>query len=192
MAAPVRAQACEARVRQRHVAVLGALAAVHVDHHACRIDVGDFQIQRLLQPQPAGVDGGEEGAVVGGVHVREDGAHFAFGENGGKPRFGPRPQVVEELPVPLQHLDEVEANPAVADAHGVGGPAIDILAVQEVGFQFRLGDRLGGLVAVELAQHPQCAGVSFLGTLGLAVQRQRVDGLLEPVVRICHDCSPRS
>ena len=146
MAAPVRAQPLQARVRQRHVAVLRTLAAMHVDHHACRIDVGDFQEERLLQPQSAGVDGGKERPVVGGVHVREDGAHFVLRENGGKPGFGPRPQVVEELPVPREHLDEVEADPAVADPHGVGGPAIDMLAVQEVGFQFRLGDRLGGLL----------------------------------------------
>ena len=134
----------------------------------------------------------KEGAVVGGVHVLQNCAHFVFRENGGKPRFGPRPEVVEEPPVPREHLHEVEANPAVADPHGVGGPAIDVLAVQEISFQIRLGDRLGRLIAVELAEHPQCAGVRFLGTLGLAAQRKRVDGLLEPVVRICHDCSPLS
>lgn len=145
--------------------------------------------ERLLQPQPAGVDGGEEGAVVGGVHVREDGAHFVFPENGRQPRFGSRPQVVEELPVAREHLHEVEADPAVADAHGVRGPVVLVLAAQEVGFELGFGDVLRGL-AVEFAQHAQRPGVCFLGALGLAVKRQRVDGLAEPLVCCGHDRSP--
>ncbi len=46
------------------IAVLGALAAVHVDHHALRIDVGDFEIEAFLQPQAAGVHGEKKDVVV--------------------------------------------------------------------------------------------------------------------------------
>jgi hypothetical protein len=107
-----------------------------------------------------------------GVYAIEQRAHLVLAENGGQARFAPRPQVVKELPVAPEHLHEVEADPAVANAQGVGGPTIDVLAVQEVRFQFGFGDRLGRLVGVELAKHTQRPGVGFLGALGLAVKRQ--------------------
>ena len=49
------------------------------------------------------------------------------------------------MPVALEHLYEEEADAAIADAHGVGRPAIAVSPVQEVGLQFGLRDRRRGL-----------------------------------------------
>ena len=51
---------------QRHVAVLGALAAMHMDHHPLAVDVGDVQIKRFMQPEAAGIDDGQIGFVLRG------------------------------------------------------------------------------------------------------------------------------
>ena len=61
---PVRAQQRQRLDRQRHIAVPGPLAPVDVEHHPVAVDIGGFQMQRLLQAQAAGIDGGEIGAVV--------------------------------------------------------------------------------------------------------------------------------
>ena len=61
---PVTAQALQGRFRQRHEAVFGALTAVDMDHFALAVDIGDLQMLGFLQSQTAGVDGGEEGAVM--------------------------------------------------------------------------------------------------------------------------------
>ena len=69
VSAPVLAQQLKRRVRQQNIAVLGALAAVDMDHHARAIDIGDFEMESLVQAQAAGVDGGEVGVVVEGFDV---------------------------------------------------------------------------------------------------------------------------
>jgi hypothetical protein len=56
-------------VGQWYEAILCTFAAVHVNHHALTVDIADFQMQRFLQAQPAGVHGGEKGVVVRGAHT---------------------------------------------------------------------------------------------------------------------------
>lgn len=60
---PIAAQPMEGRLGQLDVAVLGALAAVDMDHHARAIDIGDFEMARFVKAQAAGVDGGEKDVV---------------------------------------------------------------------------------------------------------------------------------
>ena len=69
VSAPIAAQQLKSRVRQRDVAVFGALATVHMDHHALTIDIGDFEIKSLVKPQAAGIDGGKINVVVEGFDV---------------------------------------------------------------------------------------------------------------------------
>ena len=57
-------------LRQRDVAVLGPLAAMHVHHHPLAIDVADLEVQPFLKPQSQRVDRPEIGTVV----VRADGS----------------------------------------------------------------------------------------------------------------------
>jgi hypothetical protein len=89
-------------------------------------------------------------------------------------------QDVKEVPVVLQHVHEEEPNAAVADAHRVRRPVVDVAPTQEVRFELRLDDLIGRL-AVEGAQHPHGAGVGFLRAFAFAVELQGVDGALVPV-----------
>jgi hypothetical protein len=50
--APILAQQMKSRLRQRDIAVLGALAAVDMDHHALAVDIGDFAMEAFVKPQP--------------------------------------------------------------------------------------------------------------------------------------------
>ena len=55
----------------------------------------------------------------------------------------------EGIPITLEDMVIEEAEAAVADAHGRGGEAMDVFAVQEVALKFLCRDAVGGLV-VEL------------------------------------------
>ncbi len=72
VSAPVLAQQIESGVGQRDIAVLGALAAVDMDHHARAIDIGDFEMECFVKAQAAGVDGGEVDVIVEGFDVGQD------------------------------------------------------------------------------------------------------------------------
>ena len=74
--APIAAQQMKSRLRQRDIAVLGALAAVDMDHHALTIDIGDFEMEGFVKPQAAGVDGGEIDVVVEGFDVGQKASDF--------------------------------------------------------------------------------------------------------------------
>ena len=66
---PIAAQELKSGLGQWDVAILGALAAVDMDHHAGAIDIGDFEMKSLVQAQAAGIDGGQIGVVVEGFDV---------------------------------------------------------------------------------------------------------------------------
>jgi hypothetical protein len=66
---PIAAQELKSGLGQRDVAILGAFAAVDMDHHAGAIDIGDFEMESLVQAQAAGIDGGQIGVVVEGFDV---------------------------------------------------------------------------------------------------------------------------
>jgi hypothetical protein len=66
----------KSRLRQRNIAVLGALAAVHMDHHALTVDIGDFEVKSFVKPQTAGVYGGKIDVVVEGFDVVQNASDF--------------------------------------------------------------------------------------------------------------------
>ena len=152
----------------------GAFAPVHVDHHAIRVDVGDLQVERLLQAQAAGVHGGEVGAVARRANAAEHRSNLLPTEHPRQARFALGAHDVEQVSVAPQTLHEVDADAAVADAQRVGRPVIDVAPAQEVGFKLLLADVLRLLVAVELAQHAQRPAVGFLRATGLAVECQGI------------------
>ena len=57
----------------------------------------------------------------------------------------------ENVPVAFQDVDVEKADAAVADAHGLGRPAIDVFALQKIFLEFLLGDKIGGFV-IELSE----------------------------------------
>ena len=76
MGFPVEAQECQGRMRERDIAVLGALAAVDVDHVARAIDIAHLQGQRFVQAQPTAVDGGAGDTMVQRGGSVEETVHF--------------------------------------------------------------------------------------------------------------------
>ena len=74
--APVLAQQMKSGLRQWDIAVLGALAAVDMDHHALAVDIGDFEMKAFVKPQTAGVHGGQIDVIVEGFDVRQNTSEF--------------------------------------------------------------------------------------------------------------------
>lgn len=72
----------KSRLRQRDIAILGALAAVDMDHHALAIDIGDFEIKSFVKPQTAGVDGAKIDVVVKGFDVGQNASDFIDTQDG--------------------------------------------------------------------------------------------------------------
>lgn len=180
--APVLAQDLECGMRQRDEAVFGTLAPMHMDHQALAVDIRDFQALRLLKPQTTGVDGAEEGIIMGGADTAEQTPDLLDAEHGRQAFFMLGPQDIERVPLALQDVQEKESDPAIADPHGVRGPVIDVLAAEEVVLQFLFGNAIGGL-CVEPGEHAYGPGVGFLGALAFAIELQGLERLLVPV---CH------
>ena len=72
MCAPVAAQQLEGLRGKRDVAILRSFSAMDVNEHALRVDIGDLQVQRFLQTEPAGVDRRKEGVVVESSDMGQD------------------------------------------------------------------------------------------------------------------------
>ena len=93
------------------------------------------------------------------------------------------------MPVTLEDVLEEEADAAIADAHGVGGPVIDVLAVEEIVLEFLLSDQIGGF-AIELDEHANGASVGLLSPFPFAIELKSLD---RSVIPLClHDTSPFS
>ena len=83
MSEPVLAQQMEGGLRQRDVAVLGAFAAVDMDHHALTIDVRDFELAGFVKTQAAGVNGGEKDMVGEVFDLGQKTSDFFDAQDGG-------------------------------------------------------------------------------------------------------------
>lgn len=177
---PVLPEQSQRRLGEGNVAILGPLAAVDVDHQTGAVDVGDLQVQPLLQPESTGVDRGEEGVVVEGADTAQRPADLLDAQDGREFPLPLRPQELEERPVSLQHLLEEEPDPRVADPQGGGGPPAHVPPVQEVRLQGIRRDLVRCLV-LELDKHPHGACVCLLGALPLAVQLQGLDHAVVPL-----------
>ena len=178
---PVLAQQMKSGVGQRDIAVLGALAAMDMDHHALAIDIGDFQMKSFVKAQTAGVDGGEIDVVVEGFDAGQNASEFIDAQDSGQAVFVLSPQDREDVPIAHQNVDVKKANPAVADAHGLGRPAVDVFSMEKVVLQLRFRDKIGSLV-IELREHTNCAGVGFLSGFSFPIELQHCHHALIPIV----------
>jgi len=143
---PIASKEVEGGKGERDIAVLGALSTVDMDHHAFGVDIGDFEVEAFVESEAAGIDGGEIGIILEGFDLGEKTSDFFPAENGGEASFGLSPEDAEDMPVALKDMLEEEADAAIADAHGIGGPLIDVLSVEEIVLKFLFGDQIGGFV----------------------------------------------
>jgi hypothetical protein len=186
---PIAAEQMEGGLRERHVAIFGALATVDMDHHAGGIDIGDFEVETFMESQAAGIDGGKIGVILEGFDLGQNASGFFNAKNGRESSFILGSEDSEDVPVSLEDVFVEEAYAAIADAHGIGGPVINVLSVEEIVLEFLLRDQVGGF-AVELAEHANGAGVGLLSPFSFAVE---LKGLDRSVIPFClHDTSPFS
>ena len=92
MGLPVGTQEGQSVFRQGHVAVLGALATVDMDHQALTVDVGDLQGEAFMESESAAVDGGKVDLVVQGGGGLEKPTDFFHTEDGWQAVFSLRPR----------------------------------------------------------------------------------------------------
>ena len=172
---------------ERDVAILGALSTVDMDHHAGGIDIGDFEVETFMESQAAGIDGGKIGVILEGFDLGQNASGFFNAKNGRESSFILGSEDSEDVPVSLEDVFVEEAYPAIADAHGIGGPVINVLAVEEIVLEFLLGDQVGGF-AIELGEHANGAGVGLLSPFPFAIELKSLD---RSVIPLClHDTSP--
>src|SRR5262245_53740809 len=73
---PIAAQHLKRRLGQWDVAILGAFAAMDMDHHARAIDIGDFEMKSFVKSQATGINRGQIGVVVEGFDVGKKASSF--------------------------------------------------------------------------------------------------------------------
>ena len=143
MLRPILAQQLQRSFRQRDVTVFGAFAVADVNHHAPAVDVREAQIGSFLQPQPAGVDGGETNSVARQSHLSENLSHFREAEDDRQLLLRRRSQDAQDGPRAVEGLFVEELDAAEGDGHRVAGVMFDILDEEEVLAQLFLGQQVG-------------------------------------------------
>jgi hypothetical protein len=162
---------------QGDVPVCGALATMDMDLEALPIEVRDLQIESLMEPEAQAIDGGKGDLVVQGGGRLQEPLDLLHTEDGREPMGGLRTQEDKGVPVALEDVLREKADATVADTHGRGGEAVDILPVQEVMRECLCRDAVGGLV-VELSQQTDCPDIGCRRPFALAAEVESRDHLL--------------
>ena len=148
-----------------------------LDLEALAIAVRDLQEEGFMEPEAQAIDRGEVDLVVQGGGRLEEPPDLLHTEDGGEPVGGVRPEECKGVPVAFEDVLREEADATVADAHGRGGEAVDVCAVQEGALQLLFRDAVGGCV-VELREQADFPDIGLLGTLTLAAELESRDHLL--------------
>jgi hypothetical protein len=111
-----------------------------MDLEALAINVGDLEGEGFMEPESQTIDSGEIDLIVQGGSSREELPDFLHTEDGGETVCALRAHERQGVPVALEDVLIEEADGTVADAHGRGGEAIDVFAVEEVVLQLSFGD----------------------------------------------------
>jgi hypothetical protein len=155
--------------------------------HAGGIDIGDFEVETFMESQAAGIDGGKIGVILECFDLGKNGSDFFTAQNGRESSLIFGSEDSEDVPVSLEDVFVEEADSAIADAHGIGGPVINVFAVKEIVLEFLLGDLIGGF-GIELGEHADRAGVGLLSAFPLAIELKGLDRFVIPLC--LHDTSP--
>jgi hypothetical protein len=157
-----------------------------MDLEALAIDVRDLQEEGFMEPEFHAIDGGEGDLGVQGGGGREEPPDLLDTENGGETVCGLHAHERQGVPVALEDVLIEEAATAGADAHGGGGEAIDVFAVQEGGLQLLFGEQ-GGRCAIEPSQQAYFADRGLLSPFALATELERRNHVL---TQWGHEMSP--
>ena len=115
--------------------------------------------------------------MVEGGGGREEPLDFLHAEDSGKPVGDLRTNEREGMPVALEDMRREEANATGAEAHGRGGEAVNVFAVQEGALQLLCRDAVGGFVG-ELGQQTDFPDIGCLSPFALASELESRKHLL--------------
>jgi hypothetical protein len=158
-----------------------------MDHHPVAVDIGDFEIESFVKSQTAGVDGKKISIVLEGSNLGQEITDFFNTQDGRESSFGLGSEDSEDVPVTLEYVFEKEAYAAIAYPHGIGSPLIDIFSLKEIILKFLFGDQIR-ILAIELGEHADRAGISLLGAFPFTVELKGLDRFVIPIGH--HDTSP--
>jgi hypothetical protein len=96
---------------------------------ALPIDVRDLEGESLMAPEAQAIDDGKVDLVVHGGGRRQEPLALLPTENGGETGGGLRTQECKGVAVALEDGRREKADATVADTHGRGGEAVDLLPV---------------------------------------------------------------
>lgn len=116
-------------------------------------------------------------ALEGGQMI-ENGKHFFYAEDTGKPLLPFGFEIGEDVPFALEYMNKEELDSAVGDAKGSRGPFTDISTVKEIVLHLRLCNLLRGLPIV-VNEDAHGSGIAFLRALAHSGKLKGSDGLLE-------------
>ena len=184
--APVSAQNLQQPRREHHVAVLAALALVDTQHHAGAVDVGGPQRNGFRDAQTAGIDGDEDGAVLGAGHAGQEVNDLRGAEHDGQLQrpFGHRDVVV--VPGSTQRYLVEEAQCCGDHAQAAGGELALLEQMDLVGPDLLGAERLGRAVEVP----GEGADLLDVGQLGVDGEIANAHVLEHPLAKRCHGGAP--
>ena len=142
MCDPVLAEYFQRAGGQRHVAILGPLAAVDMDHHPA-VDVADLQVQPFPKPQSQRVDRPEIGAVVERSDGGDELSHLVDGEHVGECLVPADVEALESGPVTRRGVAIEEPDAAASDDQRGRGELAVVLEVQQIVADLLLGEPFG-------------------------------------------------
>jgi hypothetical protein len=128
---PGGASQVEGVIGQGDVAVLSALATVHMHHVARAVDVTHLKGESFVEAQSTAGEGGEGGAMVPGRHGLEEALDLWAAENGREALCGLSSHDLQGLPVASQDLLGEETESAITEAHGAWRETIDVFSMQK-------------------------------------------------------------
>ena len=98
---------------------------------------------------------------------------------------------LEQMPAALHDMKVERLDGAVTDAHGVGLPFVDVLAMNEIPLKFLLGDLVRRHAVEEFNELANMPGICFLSAFSFAVEFQGFNGFAVPWgLQYCHNITP--
>ena len=157
-----------------------------MDDHTLGVNIGNLKVEGFVESETQAIDGGEVDLVVKGSGRFKELPDFLKAEDSGEAVFGLGADEREGMPVAFEDMLVEEFDTTVADAHGSGGEAVNVFAVQEVGLKLGFGDQIRGF-AKELSEQSDLTDIGFLSTFALAAELESGDHLL---TKWGHEISP--